>query len=98
MEQELIASKLAELEAREKSNTKRLDKLENIVDNIRDLTASVQLLASKQGDMVKAVEKLDSRMGAVEAEPAKKWRKVVETVLGALAAALVGFALARIGM
>ena len=98
MEPEVLASKLAEIDARERSNTKRLDKLETIVDNIRDLTASVQLLASKQSDMVKVMEKLDSRMDAVEAEPGKKWRKVVETVIGALAAALVGFALARIGM
>lgn len=98
MEPEVIAAKFAEIEAREKSNTKRLDKLEGVVENIRDLTASVQLLASKQDDMVKVMEKLDSRMGAVEAEPGKKWRKIVETVIGALAAALVGFALARIGM
>ena len=97
MEPEMIAMKLADLEAREKSNTKRLDKLETIVDNIRDLTASVQLLASKQGDMVKAVEKLDSRMGAVEAEPGKKWKMIVEKALTVLVAAVVGFALAKVG-
>ena len=98
MEPEVIAAKFAEIEAREKSNTKRLDKLEGVVENIRDLTASVQLLASKQDDMVKVMEKLDSRMGAVEAEPGKKWKMIVEKALTVLVAAVVGFALARVGM
>lgn len=97
MEPEILVEKLTALEAREKSNTKRLDRLETIVENIRDLTASVQLLASKQDDMVKVMEKLDGRMGAVEAEPGKKWKMIVEKALTVLVAAVVGFALAKIG-
>lgn len=67
---------------------KRLELLEENVQQLADLTASVRELtvnvgnlAEKQGDMV-------SRVDALEKEPGKNWSALKSGILGAIAAAI----------
>lgn len=93
-----FAQKLAEVDARAKSNTKRLDKVEALTEVAHELATTMKLMAEKQERTAKTVERLDKKLSAIEQEPAKRWKAVVEKIIMTVVAALVGFALAKLGI
>ena len=93
-----FAQKLAELEARGKSNTRRLDKLEELTEVVHELATTMKLMAEKQERTADTVDRLDAKLTTIEQEPAKRWKAVVEKVILTAVAALVGFVLAQIGI
>lgn len=90
--------RLADVENRAKSNTKRLDKLEESTEAINKLATSVEVMATKQDGIVTTLERLDTKVENIEAKPAKRWENIVEKVIVAVVAALVGAALAHFGL
>lgn len=76
----------------------RLQKLEDVVTNINDLTVAVKELAVNMGSMQKELEKQGKRLEAIEAEPADKWRALTKTVLTVLASAVIGYVVAKLGL
>ena len=93
-----FAQHLAEIEARSRSNTKRLDRLEELTETVHELATTMKLLADKQERTAETVERLDTKLSAMEQEPAKRWKAVVEKVLMTVVAALVGFVMAKLGI
>lgn len=93
-----FAQKLAELEARGRSNTKRLDKLEELTEVVHELATTMKLMAEKQERTAETVDRLDAKLTTIEQEPAKRWRAVVEKIVMTTVAAIVGFVLAQIGI
>lgn len=75
----------------------RLQKLEDVVTNINDLTVAVKELAVNMGSMQKELEKQGKRLEAIEAEPGDNWRTLVRTIITVAASAIVGFVLAKGG-
>jgi len=105
MTAEQQAVKLAEVEHRAKSNTRRIEKLEQSTEALNSLATSVELLVSEQRHQTEAmldiktdVAKLDKKVETLEHKPAKRWESVAEKAITALTAALVGFILAQIGI
>lgn len=90
--------RLTEVEARSKSNAKRIDKLEEQTEAINRLATSMAVMAEKQDETTHIVTELDDKVTALEAKPAKRWESIVEKVIWAVVAALVGFLLAKIGL
>lgn len=90
--------RLSETEARSKSNTKRLDELEHTTNTIQQLATSVAVLAEQIKTMNNNLTTLTGKVEALEAEPAKKWRFVVEKSIYFVVAAVVGYALAHVGL
>ena len=88
--------RLTEVEARSKSNAKRIDKLEEQTEAINRLATSMAVMAEKQDETTHIVTELDDKVTALEAKPAKRWESIVEKVIWAVVAALVGFLLAKI--
>ena len=76
----------------------RLQKLEDVITNINDLTVAVKELAVTMSGMQKELEKQGKRLETIEAEPADKWRTLTKTVLTVLASAVIGFIIAKIGL
>ena len=93
-----FAQKLAELEARVKSNTRRLDKLEALTEVVHELATTMKLMAEKQERTAEVVERLDSKITNIEQEPAKRWKAVVEKIIMTVVAALAGFVMAKLGI
>ena len=93
-----FAQHLAEIDARSRSNTKRLDRLEELTETVHELATTMKLLADKQERTAETVERLDTKLSAMEQEPAKRWKAVVEKVLMTVVAALVGFVMAKLGI
>lgn len=90
--------RLTEVEARSKSNTRRLDKLEESTEAISRLATSMEVMAVKQEEVADTVVKLDEKVTDLESKPAKRWDKFVEKIITALAAAVVGYILAKLGL
>ena len=93
-----FAQKLAEVDARAKSNTKRLDKVEALTEVVHELATTMKLMAEKQERTAEVVERLDSKITNIEQEPAKRWKAAVEKILLTVVAALVGFVMAQLGI
>lgn len=77
---------------------RRLEKLENIMDTINELTASVQLLAVRMEAMQKEMEKQGARLETIEKEPAENWRSVVKIVISVVVTAVISFLIAKGGL
>lgn len=90
--------RLTEVEERSKSNSHRLDKLEESTEAINRLATSMEVMAERQEQVVETVGKLDSKVTALEEKPAKKWDSLVDKIVWAIAAALIGFVLAQVGL
>ena len=100
-----MAVKLAETEARSKSNTKRLDALDGQIDAVNRLATAVEVMATEQKHQTETIKEiktdvsaLDGKVEAIEQKPAKRWDGLVEKVVWALVAAAITFILTRIGL
>ena len=85
---EEMAVRLAETDARSKSNMHRLDTVEKRVDDLGRLTTAMEVMATEKkhqtaamGEIKENVASLDSKVEAVEKKPAKRWEAVVEKLL-----------------
>ena len=99
------AVKLAEVEHRGKSNTRRIEKLELQTEAIQSLALSVEIMVKEQSHQTEAikrieknVEKLDNKVDVLEQKPAKRWDTVVEKIILALVGAVVGYFLVKLGL
>lgn len=105
MTQEDMAAKLAEVDQRSKSNTHRINELSGQIEAVNKLAVSVELLVQEnkhQTEAIKGVKDdvaaLSGKVEDIEQKPAKKWDSMVEKVAWAVIAAVIAFALARIGL
>lgn len=76
----------------------RIGKLEDVVQTINELTASVRELAVSMSSMQKELERQGQRLEIIEKEPADKWRTLARTVLTVIVTALITYFLSRAGM
>lgn len=83
--------RLTDVESRCKSNTHRIDKLEESTEAINRLATSVEVMATKQDAMGVSVDKLVSKVDAMEAKPAKRWEGLVDKLLFAVAGAVLAW-------
>ena len=90
--------RLTAVEQRSKSNTHRLEKLEESTEAINRLATSMEVMVSKQEQVAETVDKLDGKVTALEAKPGKRVVSLVENIIWALCAAVLTFILARLGL
>ena len=98
MDMDNIALQLQKTDDRSLRNEGRIKKLETEHEVLHQLATSVAVMAEKMDSMNRSVDTLTSKVDALEAEPAKKWRFVVEKAIYFVVAAVVGFALAQLGL
>ena len=99
MNAEEMAVRLVEVDARAKSNTHRLDELEDRLDALNKLATAMEVMDKKmeyQAETIKRIEddvnSVGKKVDAIEKKPGKRWDGMVEKLfygaLGVLAAAL----------
>ena len=96
--EDAIQAKIAEIEARSKSNTHRIDDLEADNKALHQLATSVEVLATKQETIEANISEIKDDVKSLKAIPGGKWEALVKAVLTAIVGALVGFALAHAGI
>lgn len=75
----------ARIEAEEKRQNVRLDKLENVMDVIQEQTISIKTMTVSIENIVQELKKHTERLEALEAEPGNKWRRLTDGIIGAIA-------------
>lgn len=93
-----IATALAAVEQRSKSNSHRLDALEKQTQAVSELATSVAVMAQKVEDTGDKVDGLCTDVQELKAKPGKRWEQIVTTVLAVIVSAVIGYFLARIGL
>jgi hypothetical protein len=95
---EEIIGMLHDVDSRSKSNTRRISELAENQKVLGDLTASVKVLATDQGNLKCDVGEIKADVKSLMAKPAKRWDGLVEKVIYLIVAAMVGYALAKVGI
>lgn len=90
--------RLAAVEQRAKSNTHRLDKLEESTQILNRLATSMEVMAQRQEQVADTVDKLDCKVTALENKPAKRWEALADKAVWSVCAAVIGFILAKLGL
>ena len=93
-----LEHRLTAVEDRSASNTKRLDKVEASTEAINKMAISIEKMVMKQETMNGSINKLTADVEAIKAEPAKRWKFVVEKAIYFIIAAIMGFFLAKFGL
>lgn len=87
---EEIERTVIELEQRGKSNTHRIDDLEEQSKLLNELVTSVKLLAQNMQVMAEEQKKQGARLDALEKQPAENWNGIKKAIVTALVSVLVG--------
>lgn len=98
MDEKDIEHRLTEVEGRSKSNTHRLDELERRQDNLDDLVSTVKVLAVREEQVENDVKEIKSDVKSLTSKPGQKWDNLIDRIVWAVAAAIVAYALAKIGI
>lgn len=98
MEDIEIVRLLTETEQRSKSNTKRIDDLEKRQDNLDNIVTAVEVLSTKQTTVENDVKEIKADVKTLTAKPGKRWDGLVDKIILTLAAAVIGYLLARWGL
>ena len=94
MTNEEIAVTLTEHSQHIKSNTHRIDELEEAQKEMRDLVRSVDKLAQSMQTMANEQERQGKQIDALESSKSDTFRYWLRTILTAVATGLIGYALA----
>jgi len=95
---EQIISALKDAESRSKSNTHRIDRMEERQDNLDKLVSSVSVMAEKQERMEGDIGEIKTDVKALASVPARRWEAVVEKSLMVLVGAMAAYLLSRMGI
>lgn len=98
MENEQIVLKLQETIDRTNRNEGRIKKLEGEYRVIYDLATSVAVMAEQVKIMGVNVNSLTEKVEDLEGRPGERWDSIIDKIWITIIAAIVGFALAQIGL
>ena len=98
MDMEQVALKLQETTDRSFRNEGRIKKLESEHDVLQKLATSVAVMAEQIKNMNGSISTLTEEVEDLKEKPGKRWDSLMEKIFWAVAAALIGFVLAKIGL
>lgn len=90
--------RLTEVEERAKSNSHRLDEVEKRQDNLDDLVSTVKILAVREENVETDVKEIKNDVKSLTNKSGQRWDSLVDKIILTIAAAIVGFILAQIGL
>ena len=73
-----------------------MDKLENDIGEIKELTIAVKEIAMETKANREDVNKMNERLESIEQKPQKKWESVVDTIIKTIVGAIVGAIIALV--
>lgn len=86
------------MEEEDKRQNRRIDLVENSIQQIGEIAMSVEKMAVSLQSMVKEQEQQGKRLEALESRDGEMWRKAVGYAATALIGAVLGFMLKQIGL
>lgn len=90
--------RLTLIEERAKSNTIRLDELEQRQDNLDELVGTVKVLVAREENVENDVKEIKKDVKNLSSKPGKRYENITETILVVIATAVVTYFLSRVGI
>lgn len=90
--------RLTEVEERSKSNAHRLDEVEKRQDNLDELVSTVKVLAVREENVESDVKVIKNDVKSLTSKSGQRWDSLVDKIIITIAAAIIGFVLAQIGI
>lgn len=91
-----LIEKVAHLEEREKSNTKRINEIETEVKENRELTIAVKEIATEIKHIREEQNKMNERLKIIEEKPIKDYEETKKQVKGKVISFVTGIVLTAI--
>lgn len=88
----------ARIDAEDNRQNKRLERLEESMAMIQNLTVSVERMAVSIEGLAKEVGKQGERLTAIEEKPAKNWEKAVWAIGSAFLTGIIAYILKVMGI
>lgn len=89
--------RLTAVEDRAASNTKRIDAITKKQDDLEELVSTVKVLAVREENVENDVKEIKNDVKDLKIKPGQRWEKFVDTIIGIIVGALIGFVLTQIG-
>lgn len=83
--------RLVAVEQRAKSNTRRIDKLEQDNDALHEMATSIKVMATEMEYMRKSQDDLNERITVIEDKPAARMEQIVSAAIVALVGICIGY-------
>ena len=90
--------RLTKAEDRGKSNTHRIEKLEEQQEDLTTLIQSVATIAQKQVDMDTDLKEIKGDLKTISLRPAKRWESIVDKAVLAAVGVLVAYIAVKLGL
>ena len=74
----------------------RMDKAEQVIDQIRELAITTQLIAQRQNNIDEKLDNLADTVKEIDNQPKEKWNKATWIVISAFITAAVGLIISAI--
>ena len=98
MTTEELALMIQRTDDRSKSNSRRLDEVEEKLADNEKLLASIARLDQRQKDMDADIKEMKGDLKVIAGKPGKRWENVVDKALMAIVAAIVGYLILKLGL
>ena len=89
--------RLTKAEDRGKSNTRRIEKLEEQQEDLTTLIQSVATIAQKQVDMDSDIKEMKGALKNISLRPAKRWESIVDKAVLAAVGVLMAYIAVKLG-
>ena len=95
---ENLETRLIETEQRSKSNSHRIDKLEEKIEDISGIVTALQVMNTRMDTMDGEIKEVRKDIKELVDKPAKRWEAIVGAVIGAVVAGLIAFVFFKLGL
>lgn len=93
-----IEHRLTAVEDMSKDNKRRVEDLEKRQDNLDELVSTVKVLAVREEAVESDVKEIKNDVKNLTNKPAQRWDSLTDKIILTVAAAVVGFILAKFGL
>ena len=93
-----LTERLSQMDSRCRSNTKRLDRMEQKQEALEKLASSLEVLAAKEERTERDIREIKEDVKTLVEKPGRRWEKVADKVILAVLGALMAALLLRLGL
>lgn len=90
--------RLTQVEEMAKANERRIENIEKRQNNLDELVGTVKALAVREENVESDVKEIKSDVKSLTGKSGKRWDNLVDKIIVTVAAAIIGFILARLGL
>ena len=90
--------RLTQVEEMAKANERRIENIEKRQNNLDELVGTVKALAVREENVESDVKEIKSDVKSLTGKSGKRWDNLVDKIIVTIAAAIIGFILARLGL